>query len=102
MLTNIVVIQSEGVTIDDEKMWVKSYEIQISNDTKIWRTYAEGDVTQVILVAVFTSEKKNAKITTTNFHSCDHQLYRFTKVKDLLFTWRSGQVYLYDRRSVYH
>ncbi|XP_078342571.1 neuropilin-1-like [Oculina patagonica] len=46
-LTNIVVIESEGVIIDDEKMWVKSYEVQISNDTKSWTTYFEGDISQM-------------------------------------------------------
>ena len=47
-LTNIKVIESEGADIDGEEMWVTSYEVSTSNDSKTWTTYSDGSVTRVI------------------------------------------------------
>ena len=47
-LTNIKVIESEGADIDGEEMWVTSYEVSTSNNSKTWTTYSDGSVTRVI------------------------------------------------------
>lgn len=47
-LTNIKVIESEGADIDGEEMWVTSYEVSTSNDSKTWTTYSDGSLTRVI------------------------------------------------------
>jgi len=46
-LTNIKVIESEGADIDGEEMWVTSYEVSTSNDSKTWTTYSDGSVTRL-------------------------------------------------------
>lgn len=38
----------EGVVIDGGKIWVKSYEVLISNDLKIWMIYFDGSVMWVM------------------------------------------------------
>ena len=48
LLTNIEVIETEGVVIDGGEIWVKSYEVSTSNDSKTWTTYSDGSVTRVI------------------------------------------------------
>lgn len=47
LLTNIEVIETEGVVIDGGEIWVKSYEVSTSNDSKTWTTYSDGSVTRL-------------------------------------------------------
>lgn len=48
LLTNIEVIETEGVVIDGGEFWVKSYTVSTSNDSKTWTTYSDRSVTRVI------------------------------------------------------
>ena len=51
LLTNIAVIESEGVTIDGNSVWVKSFAVSTSNDSTLptsWKTHPEGNPREVI------------------------------------------------------
>jgi len=49
LLTTIVIIESEGITIDGKKMWVKSYQVTTSNDSQSWTGYPEENAIEVII-----------------------------------------------------
>ncbi|XP_058968091.2 probable carboxypeptidase X1 [Pocillopora verrucosa] len=43
-LTYFTIIESEGVVIDGEKIFVKAFEVSNSNDSKDWTFYSEGGI----------------------------------------------------------
>lgn len=47
LLTTIVIIESEGITIDGNKMWVKSYQVSTSNDSQSWTGYPEENAIEL-------------------------------------------------------
>lgn len=66
-LTNFFVIESEGVVIDSEKMFVQTYEVSTSNDSKAWRFYSDGGIKKQFL-ANTDVQAKNVTLTDTWAH----------------------------------
>lgn len=48
LLTKITVLESEGVIIDGNNMWIKSYTVSINNDsTRSWTEYPNGNAAEL-------------------------------------------------------
>ena len=48
-LTYFTIIESEGVVIDGEKIFVKAFEVSNSNDSKDWTFYSEGGIKKQVI-----------------------------------------------------
>ena len=67
MLTNFKVIESEGVDIDGNDLWVQSYVVSTSNDSaRGWMDYENGVAQEVSANKKAIFCKKSCNLTLTN------------------------------------
>lgn len=68
LLTKITVLESEGVIIDGNNMWIKSYTVSINNDsTRSWTEYPNGNAAEVISYLCIQFSRGGLSKTTLNF-----------------------------------
>lgn len=60
-LTYFTIIESEGVVIDGEKIFVKAFEVSNSNDSKDWTFYSEGGIRKQVITIKSVQRQQNSR-----------------------------------------
>ena len=92
-LTYFTIIESEGVVIDGEKIFVKAFEVSNSNDSKDWTFYSEGGIKKQV-ITIKSVQRPEFETIKLGMHACMHALTHFIMQTSMLSSISSWIMHL--------